>query len=322
MRRREVFYDDPPTVAPNELVNPNGRPSGGNQYDDPYTSLFETLAKQQIARSSQPYNDPLLGDVLGLIKSRIGATNAMSAPGVVGNNLLGDFITQARQRVTELNQEPFSAPEEDRLRTGLKENIELDRTAGRQRNIEDISRRGMADTSGVLAELNSRTDRGADTNRTKAESDLAQFITNERNRRRSEATTITGQLAGAGAADAQLQAQQRATNANFDLNKGQQILSMAGMIAEIAAQQRGETRARESDVLTIAQSLSQLGPQRLALMLSTLNGTGGNDLNSIFGNTLNLSNANTYAQNNQQTGQANMMGGLSQILAYLAAQRK
>lgn len=313
----------PPRAAVPVYSEPGGGRgnAAGGVFSDPYTNMLEQLARGRIGQLSRPTQDPGLDEVLGLIRSQIGSASSATGPRAVSNGLLGDFIAQGRQRITELNQEPFSAPEETRLRTRALGNVEELRSAAKQRATEDAARRGLGETSGIIQDAYQTVDRNMDRNRTTAETDLAQFITTERQRRRSEATGISAQLAGAGAQDAALQSQNENARVGFEQARTGQIMQMAGMLADQAAQQRGEARANQNDILQIASMLAQLAPQRLAMAMNVLNGTGGNDANGVFNNTLNLSNMQSNQNNQNNAGTANMMGGLGQLLAYYAAQR-
>ena len=322
-RRARGYRPNPnPVVRPNEFVQPSqssGQGSGdSNLFDDPYTRMYEQLARNQIGRLSQPFSDPALDEVVGLIRSRVGSM--LSAAPVsfnAGNPYMGEYAAAVRQRMGELNQEPFSAPEEARMRTKALESVEGNRSANLQRIRENISRRGIADTSGIMLDMERSANDEAARNRTTAETDLAQYITSERNRRRDQAVTLGGSLAQLGEAEAGRNLSAQIASHNANQSREGQIFQAAGMLAELAAQRRGEVRARESDVLQIANSLASLTPQRLALAMSVLNGTSP-DLSSIFGNTLSLSNSQTAGRQNSQNATNNMLMGLAQIMGYMA----
>lgn len=292
----------PPPQAPNELTRGNQPPPPnpfGTLYNDPYTAQFEQVAGRTMADLSQPFSDPTLDDAMVMIRSR--ATGG-------SNPYVSEFANQARARIAELNQEPFSASEEMRMRTRVEDDAGRRNALAKRDALLDASRRGIADSSGVIQERHAQIDRGTSADLTRADSDLSMFITNERQRRRSEATGLGQNLASLG-----LQESAQADG---------RILQAATMLASIAAQKRGETRARQNDVLQIAQYLSNLGPQRLALAMNVLNGTGGNDLGGLFTNTLNLSNSQAQQQQYASQGNAAYMQGLGQILAILANQNR
>lgn len=381
------------------------------------------------------------------------------------NPWLQQFAEHSQKRIAELQQEPFSAQEEDRYRTRALERIEADRAASRQRALEDAARRGVGESSGVIQERFRDVDRSADTNRAVAERDLAIFQAEERQRRRDLATQVSQLLAamGQGEAARELQAQMAAEQINSQMrqsaaslnqqgalsaadlnqrgrlsvadlnqrgrlsvdqaNQGAQltaadlnqrgrlaaesanqgaflsaadlnqrgrlaaesanqgaflsaadlnqrgrlsaesanqqaalnaaqlnqagaiaganlqqsnafglanlqqqnqgrVLQAAGMLADLAAQRRGEIRANQNDVLSIAQSLSNLAPQRIQHMLSVLGGLGGADPGAIANTALNLSNQANQRDQQAQAGNQAFLAGLGQIMAYLAAQGK
>ena len=322
-RRRTVLNNElthPAATTP--ATTPTTTPLAGGIFSDPYTNLYERLATSQLGKLSQPFSDPNLDAVTKLIASRVsGLTSAAPVSFSASNPYAGEYADVVRQRIAELNQAPFSSTEEARMKTGVMNSIEATRTADRQRALEDIARRGIADSSGVLQERYRAADASAATNRTPAETDLAKYITDQTQQRKNQAVQFGGTLAqlGEGEAGRSLQGQIAAQSANQ--SRESQIMGAAGMLADIAAQRRGEQRARESDVLLIAQSLAQLTPQRLALAMSVLGGTSP-DLNSIFGNTLNLSNTQTNANQTQSAQSSNMLLGLAQLMGWAAGQGK
>lgn len=309
--------------ARNELTNPAPAPApapaGGGITWDPQTQNFINIATQQMGRLSQPFSDPNLDEVTNLLRGQLGGlTSAGPVSFSASNGLLGDFINQGRQRIGELNQEPFSQAEEGRYRTQALDSVERNRTANLQRAKENAARRGLADTSGILLEMEGNINNATASDRTKAETDLAMFLTNERNRRKDLATQISGQLAQAGAADAGLQLQAQTSAATVNQARQGQIMGMAGMLADLAAQQRGEARGRQNDVLAIAQTLANLAPQRLAQLSGMVN---GNDQSSLFSNTLNLNNSIQNQNNVNSAAQGQSTAALMQILGYIAANR-
>jgi hypothetical protein len=298
------------------LSTPPSLGPGGSVFNDPYTSLFETLSKNAMARLSAPVQDDTLDEVMNLIRSRI-SSGGPAAPSFTGNAYMGQYADTIQKRIGELNAEPFSAAEEDRLKTGALEAVEKNRSSSKRRAIESVSRRGIADTSGILLEMERDIDRGADSDRAVSEREFANFVTSERNRRRDAAAGLSGQLAAAGAADAAMANQNSIAGANFGLAKEQQVMSMATQLAGLAAQKRGEARANQNDILAIANTLMNIAPQRLALMQNIV--SGQTSPGEVFNNTLNLSNTQYNQQQNTNANNAAMMSGIGQVLAYLAA---
>lgn len=232
-------------------------------YDDPFTRLLTTAATGRIAKLSQPFSDPGLDEVLGLIRGQMG---------------------QVQARPTG-----FSPDEESRLTTRAWDGLEQRRQAQKQNNLQEISRRGIAPSSGVLQELNSRTDRAFDADRTRSEADTNIWMSQEENTRRT--------------------AQQN------------QLMQLAGMLSQVMDTRRGEERSNENDILQIASMLSNLGPQRLALAMNVLNGTGGGDMSGLFNNTLNLSNSQQAANQNASANRQNFLLGLGQLIGAMGGGR-
>jgi hypothetical protein len=300
------------TFTPAAAPNPFGTTAPADpfsMFDDPGTSMLMQTIKHQMGEYSKPVTmDDDTAGVLGWLKGQMSAPTA-----IAGNGLLGDFINEGRKRITELNQEPFSATEENALRVRTRDDLTRQRDTQKRTALEDISRRGMADTSGLLVDREKGIDDAYIQADAKAANDLMLFISDQRNQRKNQASTIAGQLAAAGAQDAQM------TNAARANQQGQ-IMQAAAAIANIAAQQRGEGRANQQQVLNLAAMMAQLPMDRLNMMLNVLNGTGGGPagVNSAFGNTLALSNQQQQQNAYNSQGQAAFMGGISQLLSYLA----
>ena len=314
---------DPLALPSNPALGAGATPAfgaNGSMFNDPYTSLFENTAKNAMSRLAQPFQDDTLDEVMGLIRSRIGSASGAPGPSFVGNPFMGQYAGTVQKRIAELNEEPFSAAEESRLKTGALEAVEQNRSSSKKRALENISRRGIADTSGILLDMESQIDRGADSDRATSEREFANYVTGERNRRKDAAAGLSGQLAAAGAADAAMSNQNAIAGANFGMAKESQIIGMATQLASLAAQRRGEQRANQNDILAIAQTLMNIAPSRLALMQGIVNSqpTPG----EAFNNTLNLSNTQFNQNQVNQANQAGSYAAIGQLLAYLAAQRQ
>lgn len=290
-----------------------------NQFDDPATHQLEELIKRQMGTLSQPYHDQTSDDVMAMFRKQIAdlqgsAPVSYDMPGdfFVGNDLLGDFITEGRKRIGELNERPFSDAEEAALKTRTRNDQVVARDAAKQRVVEDAARRGLGESSGVLQEGLQGQERAFTAADAKSQNDLMLWIADQIQQRKDKATSIAGSLASAGEAQAgraqagkiaggqmRLQGQIAATSAN-QARQGQ-IMSLAGALADMAAQQRGEARGRQQDVLALSTLLSQLPVQRLQLMMSVLNGTGGNNIPDLFKDVSTLNNSQEYAHANDPT---------------------
>jgi len=282
-----------------------------SMFDDPSTRYLTDIIHQQIGQYSQPVTlDPNTAGVLKYLQGVMGGWGGLSAS---ANPFLGDFASEARQRIAELNQAPFSSAEENALKTRTRDDLTKTRDQQYQNAREDIARRGMADSSGVLDERLKAIDAAYTTADAKGQNDLMLWIADQAQQRKNQAATIAQALAGLGAQEAARSDAMRQASSN-------QIMAAASAIANIAAQQRGEARANQQQVLNLAAMMAQLPIDRLNMLLGIVNGTGGGTqgLNSLFGNTLALSNMQQQQQNYTNQGNAAFLNGLSTLAGYYA----
>lgn len=286
-----------------------------SMFDDPSTKYLTDIIHQQIGQYSQPVSlDPNTAGVLKYLQGVMQGGGGLSAS---PNPLLGDFVTEGRQRIAELNQAPFSAAEEDALKTRTRDDLTKTRDQEYQNAREDIARRGMADSSGVLDDRLKAIDSAYTTADAKGQNDLMLWIADQAQQRKNQAASIAAQLAGAGAQEAARSDAMRQASSS-------QVMAAASAIANIAAQQRGEARANQQQVLTLAAMMAQLPVDRLNMLLGIVNGTGGgaSGLNSLFGNTLALSNQQQQQQMYNSQGSAAFLNGLSTLASYYASRGK
>jgi hypothetical protein len=286
-----------------------------SMFDDPSTRYLTDIIHQQIGQYSQPVTlDPNTASVLTYLKGVMGGGGGLSAS---ANPLLGDFISEGRQRIAELNQAPFTSAEEDALKTRTRDDLTKQRDQQYQNAREDIARRGMADTSGLLDDRLKAIDSAYTAADAKGQNDLMLWIADQAQQRKNQAASIAQALAGAGAQEAARSDAMRQASSN-------QIMAAATAIANIAAQQRGEARANQQQVLNLAAMMAQLPVDRLNLLLGIVNGTGGgpNAMNSLFGNTLALSNQQQQQNAYANQGTAAFLSGLSTLAGYYANRGK
>ncbi len=298
-----------------------------NMFDDPSTQLFTQMLGKSINALQQPVQDPTRDAVMALFASKI--PSMLNAPtpsvGYGGNALLGDLVNAGRQRITELNQEPFSAGEEAAMRTKAAEQVEQLRTSSRQRALEDTSRLGQGKTSGTLQARLGEVDRSADAARAEGTNQLLLAIAQERQRRKDQAVQVAQSLASAGQAEAgmQLQGQGLQLQASGQRDaRTSQALNLAQMLAGMSASARGEDLARQNQALGYAGMLADLPVQRLTLANNILNGSGANNPSSILNGFAQLSNLTQNATNTGNQNQAAMLSGLGQLLGYFASQNR
>ena len=148
--------------------------SPGFQFNDPYTQQLEQVAQQQIAKLSQPQQNPALEQLLSFLGTRF----------------------------KDLSETPGYSPDELAvLRTQALEPIEQDRTASNQRALQRAAAGGYLPTSGITqltAAPNGGTetiDTSYDRMRAAVQRDLALKAIDQRNADLNQAMQV-GQLAG------------------------------------------------------------------------------------------------------------------------------
>lgn len=190
-----------PGFGTNELT---GTPTTGAAtqpgYEDVFTPWLETLGSQRIEQLQRPFSDPMLDEVVGLIRGRVGQIQSTPTG--------------------------FSAQEEDRLNTRAWDGLERRRTAAKQRATEDAARRGLGESSGVIQEQYRDIDSGFDSDRTRAEADTNIWMSQEENSRRNQQTSQLMQLAGMLSQVAGTRRAEERTNQN-------DILQIATMLSNI-----------------------------------------------------------------------------------------
>jgi hypothetical protein len=181
---------------------------GGSQFDDPGTALLEDLLKARISELGNEPDDPRLAQ----------------------------FFADLDARVQELRGDPFSAEEEDQIRTRSLDQIGRNQDAAEARALEVLGSLGRAGTSGVNANVIAQLGDQFNQARAGAEQDFSEFALGERQRRRGIA---------------------------FDLQREGQTL-------ESLIEERRQQRRREQQ--SVASVLAGLGPQRFAEAAAFLNG--------------------------------------------------
>jgi hypothetical protein len=295
-------------------------------FDDPATNFFTHMLGDRINALQAPVSDPTRDSVMALFGAAIPRlmNTAPLSVGYGGNPLLGDLVNSGRQRITELNQEPFSAGEEAAMRARASDTIEQMRTASRTRALEDTARLGQARTSGTMQARLADADRTADGARAESANTLMLAIAQERQRRRDQAVSIAQSLAAAGQSEAGMQMQGQGLQLQAQgqaFGQQNQALGLASTLAALSGQQRQEEQQRQSQAVGYAGMLADLPMQRLQSALGVLNGTGGSNPSSILNGLGQLSGLQTNANQNAQQQQAAMLAGLGQILGYVGQSR-
>lgn len=307
-----------------------------NQFDDPSTHFLEQIIKQQMGELAQPSSDPTQAGLMDFFKNQIASlSNAAPISFDVGgdfnadNPLFDQFVAQGQKRIGELEQRPFTDAEEAAMRTRTRNDQVIARDAAKRRVVEDAARRGLGESSGVIQEGLQGQEQAFVAADAKAANDLMMYIADQIQQRKDKAAGISASLATAGEQQAarqqagkiaggQMKMQGQIAAASANQNRQGQIMGMASMLADMAAQQRGETRARRGDVLSLATLLQQLPVQRLQLMMQVLNGSGGNNVDNLFGNVVSLNNAQQNARNQGNDDADNFLEAMAAYGKYYA----
>jgi uncharacterized protein YukE len=99
------------------------------------------------------------------------------------------------QRVQRLQAPAYTGTEQEVLRTQLLDPLERDRTAARQRALEQIGARGFDPSSGIAQQLLQDVDRAFDEQRTRAQGTIASRQIDEQRSREQEAQQLMQYLA-------------------------------------------------------------------------------------------------------------------------------
>lgn len=307
-----VVFSPAPSPAP---------PSAGStdpfaMFDDPATNYLTGIIRNQIGSLQNTGPDPTTSGVLSFLGGRLGAL--ASAPPVsfnVDNSLMGDFVTEGRKRIEELNQAPFTAQEEQALKTRTRNDVAMQRDQAKQRLMEDAARRGLGKSSGIIGQEVSNLEGQTTAQDAKNQNDLMLWIAQQGQDRKNQAASIAQQLAAMGQSQAQLGLQAQTAAASVNQNRDAMALNVANQLAAIAAQQRGEARANRQDVLSLATLLADLPVQRLQLANQILNGNAPS-VPSLFGEVNTLNTAQQNAQQAQQAQNAQFINALAQYAGY------
>lgn len=303
---------DPAATPPASAADPF------SMFDDPSTQFLTNIIHNQIGSlSAQPQMDPTTAGLMAFLGGQLGnLSNAAPIAFDSGNGLLGDFITEGRQRIAELNQAPFTSAEETALKAKTRNDALAQRDASMQRSLERASARGLGKSSGVLEADQQSIENSFTSADAKAQNDLMLWIADQAQQRKNQAATIAQQLAGAGQADAAMRMQGQIAASSANQNRQGMVMGLANSLAQMAAQSRGEARARQGDILQLSTLLAELPVQRLQLAMSVLNGTGGNNIPSLFQNVSSLNQAQTQAQQRGDAQQAAFLQSLAALASY------
>lgn len=215
------------------------------QFSDPLTKQYEQLLKSQTSLYQR--QQAAMQEEANQKKVVRGQTDAAVAR-------LMDFINQ---RVNTLQQPAYTDSEANVIKTRLLDPLEADRTASRNRSLNNIGSRGFDPTSGIAQQLLQDVDREYDKTRARVHGDVAYEQIQEQRSRDQEAQDLLKYLA---------QLPQASARGDLDfVNYLDTLVSQPGEKA-----------------LTASSMLSDLPVQRTQLALQAL-GLGGQPINSVNG---------------------------------------
>lgn len=234
------------------------------QFSDPLTREYERLLKSQTAlyERQQADMDREAADKELVRKQTDDAVKKLM-----------DFLNK---RVDTLQQPAYTDSEAEVLKTRLLDPLERDRTASRNRTLNNIGSRGFDPSSGIAQQLFQDVDRVYDEQRTRTHGDIAYEQIQEERSRDQEAQDLLKYLA---------QLPTAAARGDLDfVNYLDNLVSQPG------------ERALGTSAL-----LADLPVQRAQLALQTL-GLGGQPQSAVPGVLGLLDNARLNRQSNQQQG--------------------
>ena len=245
------------------------------QFNDPYTSQYESLLGSQLGLYQQQQ------EAMRQAADAAAARRAATGPAV---DRLTAYINK---RVGGLQGPAYTGAEGEVLRTQALDPLERDRTAARQRALEQISARGFDPESGIAQDLLRQVDRAFDEQRTSLQGGIAQKQIQEQRSRDQEAQTLLQYLAMLPDAVAR---------GDLDF-----VSYVQSLIAQPGTQSIG-----------VGGELANLGSQRLNDALATL-GLGPTAA-GVSGGALGLLNAAQQSRLQQQVLNASIWGNVGSNL--------
>jgi hypothetical protein len=227
----------------------------GSFFNDPIGAWFSKLVGSVIDQLGQPREMAgQVNDSYNILRQL--ATSGGSAPD------LTELQNLTKQRVGELNAEPFSATEEAAQRVKAFDNLERSRAAAIQQVRERLTAQGHAPSSGTVESAIQQVNQSFDGLRAQNENGLLLNNVNERQRRKSEAVSLEQQLAdrqlsagslteqgrsrSVGAAGSLSALAQYIANFNDPMSRLAMILQAAGMIPNLESQRFRDAQSQAS----------------------------------------------------------------------------
>lgn len=152
--------------------------SYAGQFTDPLTAQYEKLLSSQTSLYQQQQAQ---------MQREAAQKQAVRAQ---TDEAVKKLLAYVNQRTTQLQGPAYTGREQEILRTQMLDPIERDRTASRSRALDNIGSRGFDPSSGIAQDLLNQVDRGYDTERAGAQSELAYKQIMEERSRQQEAQQL------------------------------------------------------------------------------------------------------------------------------------
>ena len=275
----------------------------GFMFDDPATSLYETLIKKRLSALDGPLTIPGLEEFTSAIRGRMGELSTPLARTPEVSRLLSVLSQKADQtftpnaeletalkaiagRITELNAPPFTALEEKGQEVKAYDQLEQAKQAARQQIAERMAARGIAGGSGIIESAIQQSDRVFDQLRQRQTNDLLQYRTEVGQERKDKAIdlgvdasalrgteltrkdTFDARQLGVLGQLAQITSNEQAVNET----RKDRVVDLAGILSDVGFDMENLTNARGTQQLQVASLLPDLVERRLQMALAALSG--------------------------------------------------
>ncbi len=262
----------PPTVPPVPIED-----FGGPQFLDPGTAVLEDLLKLRLGELFAQRDNPGIQQQLNFLQGQV------EVPDPFFSNLIHDIGTRmgqlqtpgqlqsdVEQRIAQLREAPFSAGEEELIRTEALDRIGRTQDSAERRLLEQVGALGRAPTSGANADLLRLQGQEFTSQRADAERAFGLRAAEERQRRLNQALELRqfmdaderGRLDQALGLSGQLQ--------QLGQGRRDEQIDAANIIAAIEEQVRLQEEGRRREAVSLAGMLSGLPERRLQLAMSAL----------------------------------------------------
>lgn len=315
-------FDAPPQASP--VPQTFGQRATGGYFNDPTTLPLMNQWSTRMAQLNAPA--PGYGDISGIFSSflkpdprmddAISRMFQVSQGRAPSNAYTGQYATATKNRMQELNAEPFSTSDEAALKARFFDSLAQTRDDAVQQVADQMASRGFAPTSGLARDAYGEVSQGYQKARAGQQQALLQYVTDERNRRRDEAVQMSGALAQQGNQDAQLEAQWNAQRAGILGNIASALVAMrngqmgaAENMASLRRQAYLDDLNRGGLALETSALPSQLADQRMQQLSQLLNGT--TDPSQVFNQYLALNQQRLNQQQYSDQNNAALWSGIA-----------